>query len=164
MKIFLVGFMGCGKSTIAGVLAQRLGLHAIDLDTLIMERESKSIPEIFRVSGESAFRDCERKALLTLAFKSSCVIATGGGVVVDDRNMDFMKEAGTVVYLRTSWSTICDRVGSGEGRPLAANREQMKKLLELRAPKYENADIVVDTDGKTPQEVADLIIEELKRL
>jgi len=148
-NIFLVGFMGCGKTTIGRRLAQRLGYGFVDLDQLLVEREGRSIPEIFAESGELYFRDCESAVLAEQSDREATVFATGGGIVGRDANRQLMKNLGAVIYLRLTWATLERRLLKSSGRPLAdpqSGMEPVRQLWQSRLPWYEEADLIVDAD------------------
>jgi len=154
-SLVLIGFMGAGKTSVANRLAKLYDYSAVDLDTLIEEASGMSIEAIFAAFGEVGFRELERQQLAQLDLREGRVLSTGGGVVTQERNWPLLQRCGTVVYLRASLTTLLQRIGSGRGRPLALKGEEhLVELLESRLPKYENADIVIDTDGRTPDEVA----------
>lgn len=163
-NIFLTGFMGAGKSTVGKLLSGLLNCAFIDFDDMIVQRESRTIGEIFAVDGEGYFRDCETAILKDLRHQPPVVYATGGGLVIRDGNRSLMKSLGQIVYLKTSWSTLKTRLSHSEGRPLVSperNWDNVKDLWIKRQPFYEDADIVVDTDGLTPLQVAQKILSEL---
>ncbi len=158
-SVVLLGFMGAGKSTISTLLAERLELAVIDLDRLIETRESQLIPEIFAQQGEEGFRRCETLALQSLISAAPAVIATGGGVVTQQRNWPLLRTLGLSVYLKAELPTLLARIGSGEGRPLAqAGTHRLTSLFLARQPLYEMADFSVQTDRVTPEVVCDLIL------
>lgn len=161
-NIILVGFMGAGKTTVARELAAA-GYVLVDLDERIVRRCGRSIPEIFAQEGESFFRDCETEALQALEGTGRSVIATGGGVVGREENWVRMRRLGKVVYLRASWPALQRRLLAGTGRPLAAGDDwaRVEALWRQRLPLYERADLAVDTEDRTPAEVAAAILEHL---
>jgi shikimate kinase len=157
--VFLIGFMGAGKSTVGRILAERLGLPFIDLDVLIAESAGRSIVEIFDAEGEQGFRDRESEALAALANSPSSVIACGGGVVLADENRRLLRERGVVVYLKVSAGEALARIGDTTGRPLLERGDagaMAATLLAARESLYRTvADAVIDTGGLTPRAVAD---------
>jgi shikimate kinase len=163
--IFLVGFMGSGKSTVGRMVADRMKMPFCDLDREIEKRRGRTVQEIFAQDGEPAFRQLEHEELGTLVDAPDTVVACGGGVVIDDRNRALLKQLGTVVYLRVSAEEALARVGSTEGRPLLAGPDPLRTagaLLATRESLYEAAaDIVLDTAGLLPARVADLVVEAL---
>jgi shikimate kinase len=156
-RVVLVGPMGAGKSTVAALLADVWGVSVRDTDEDIEAIEGRSIPEIFVDSGEAYFRALEAKAVADALADHDGVLALGGGAVLDPATRDLL--AGhQVVFLRVGLSDAVKRVGLGTSRPLLLGnvRGRLKALLDERAPVYESvATVVVDTDGRTPEEVAD---------
>jgi shikimate kinase len=163
-NIFLIGFMGAGKSTVGIRLAQQLGCEFTDLDQLIVAREGMSIAAVFAARGEFYFRDCESAVLAEWTHAKQTVVATGGGIVGRAGNRTFMKTNGQVVYLRASWPTLEQRLAMGRGRPLADPQrglDEVRKLWETRLPWYEEADLIVDTDDVSVNAVVKEIISRL---
>ncbi|WP_197463749.1 shikimate kinase [Desulfuromonas sp. DDH964] len=162
----LIGFMGAGKTTVGAVLAEALGYRLVDLDQLIVLRCGKSIPEIFSEEGEAVFRDYESAALCSLRSTEGTVLATGGGVVGRQENWETLRGIGPVVYLRLPWEIICQRLSGDTQRPLADQRdggERLRRLWTERAPLYEQADLIIDGDLLTPEEIAGKIIQALAK-
>lgn len=163
-NIILEGFMGSGKSTVSELISDKLELELIDTDEAIEEAEGRKISEIFEQDGEEAFRDMETE-LMEMVISEHMrenVISLGGGLPVREKNRELLKRAGKVVYLRTSPETVYDRLKGDDTRPLLKSENPLARIKELqdkRGKIYEEAaDIIVDTDGKTPAEVADEII------
>ncbi|WP_329957572.1 shikimate kinase [Nocardioides anomalus] len=158
-RLVLVGPMGAGKTTVGALLAERWAVTARDTDADVEALEGRSISDIFVDSGEGHFRALERRAVADALASHDGVLALGGGAVLDPSTRDLL--AGhTVVFLRVGLSDAVKRVGLGSTRPLLLGnvRGQVKALLDERAPVYESvATLVVDTDGRTPDEVADEI-------
>lgn len=151
--IFLTGFMGSGKTAAGRVLALHLKRPFIDLDAYIAAKACRSIAEIFASAGEPAFRALEHEALVEVTNSSrAAVVATGGGLPVNRANRAIMKSGGHIVHLRAGFDTLITRIPRDPGRPLWNRHAHL--LLEERRPAYEDADVVVDTDGMTIQEVA----------
>jgi len=156
-NIILCGFMATGKSSVGKKLAETLGLEFIDMDTAIEAEEGVSISQIFSERGEPAFRELESRMVERMMRRTGLVISTGGGTVVNPRNMANLKSCGVVVSLTADFKTILQRAGSGEERPLlqAENREErIIALLLKREPFYSQADITIDTSSLTVEEVA----------
>ena len=150
-NIFLIGFMGSGKSTVASYLSQYFGMQVIEMDQLIVEREGMSIPHIFEKYGEQYFRDAETKLLLEIQSEENKVVSCGGGVVLREQNVEVMKKGGLVVLLTAKPETILERVKDDDNRPLLRGNKTVSfihEMMEKRREKYENAaDIVIWTDG-----------------
>lgn len=161
--IFLIGFMGVGKTSTSRELSRKLGAEEIDTDAMIVEREKRSIPEIFEQSGEDYFRQAETGTLDMLSGKKPCIVACGGGMAMRGVNVEKMKRIGTVVFLTATPETIYRHVKDSTHRPLLngnMNIPYIRKLMEEREPKYKAAaDVEIQTDGCTPAEVADKIIQ-----
>jgi shikimate kinase len=161
--VFLIGFMGAGKSTVGGILAARLGLPFVDLDSEITRNAGRSIPEIFDAEGEQGFRSRETAALTALANVPASVVACGGGIVLIDENRRLLKQTGVVVYLKVSAEEAIARIGDTTGRPLLAHGDaahMAATLLATRETLYGTvADAVVDTGGLTPERVAGAVFD-----
>jgi len=161
--VLLIGFMGAGKSTVAALVADRLGRPCVDLDRLVQATDGRSIPQIFREDGEVAFRERERAALESLATLPPSVVACGGGVVTSDANRATLKSLGYVVYLRITAEETLARVGTDPGRPLLAGGGGLlavTALLDARESLYAAvADAVIDTVALTPESVAEQVVE-----
>lgn len=157
--VTLVGFMGCGKTTVGAALAAALGVRAVDADRIIEEREGRSITRIFEEDGEGRFRDLERETVAELCSgEEPMVLCSGGGAVLDDGNIDNFKKAGPVVWLRATPESIWRRISEEGNRPVLKNGmtvENIAARLEARLPRYRKAaDIIIDTDGKDPESIA----------
>lgn len=165
MRVFLIGYRGTGKSTVARLLALRLGCDWVDADVEIELRAGKSIAAIFADDGEPVFRDLESQVVAELARRQNSVVALGGGVVLRAENRRAIA-VGTVVWLKASAETILGRLArdpaTSERRPnltTQGGRDEVVKLLAEREPIYRGcADFQVDTDGKNPAEIADEIL------
>jgi shikimate kinase len=159
--LFLVGFMGAGKTTVGRILADSLGRRFVDLDRAIEESTGRSVDQLFEEVGEEGFRDAERDALTVAALDAGSVVACGGGIVTDDASREALANAGDVAYLEVSAGEALARVGGRfGGRPLlqGADPAGAAALLGLRERLYEEvADFTVDTVGRTPAEVAERI-------
>jgi len=163
-SVVLIGFMAAGKSAVGRTLAERLGFEFCDTDQMIVDSAGRSIPEIFASDGEPRLREIERDAVVRAAARAGRVIACGGGTILSVRNYGVLKGAGPIVYLRTSPDELIARLGNGEGRPLLGGdpAKAVPRLLAERTPAYETAaDVVVDTDGRAPEEIAAEIVEKL---
>lgn len=161
--VVLIGPPGSGKSTVAGLLASRLGKTHRDTDTDVETEAGKPISDIFVDSGEAAFRALERAAIVAALQDEGAVLSLGGGAILDDATRADL--AGhNVVFLDVSLGEASKRVGLGVARPLLLGnvRTQLRNLMEARRPLYaEVAKLTVDTDGRTPEEIADEIAEHL---
>jgi len=166
--LFIIGFMGAGKSTVGGIVAARLGRPFLDLDREIERETGRTVAELFSAHGESGFRDAERAALALAARQPGIVVACGGGVVTDVGSHAILRESGTVVYLRVSADEAVARVGfDSSGRPLllGGDLRSAEALLRSRERLYEAAaDIVVDTVGRSVEQIADEIVTLLEDL
>ncbi|MCX6183056.1 MAG: shikimate kinase [Bacteroidetes bacterium] len=162
-RIFLIGFMGSGKSTIGKKLAAKLSYDFIDMDALIEEQEGRSISEIFSTDGESYFRALEQKTLMSICTKEKVVVSTGGGTPCFFDNMEVMNSAGYSVYLKLEVEKIIGRLKNGiEKRPLLANlsplelQKEIKERLNVREPFYNKAKMIYTSDGSANRDVEKL--------
>jgi shikimate kinase len=164
-RVVLVGPMGAGKTTVAGLLAEAWEVAVRDTDQDVEAAEGRTISDIFVDSGEAEFRRPEREAVAAALATHDGVLALGGGAVLDAGTRELL--AGhDVVFLRVGLSDAVKRVGLGTSRPLLLGnvRGQIKALLDERTPIYESvASVVVDTDGRTPEDVAGEIDAALAR-
>lgn len=164
-NIVLTGFMGTGKTEVGRLLARKLGYKFIDADSVIEEDQKMPITEIFKRFGEPYFRDIESKVIKRLSEMEGVVISTGGGAVLRQENMDNLRKNGIIICLMASPETIYERTKKDTSRPLLQVEnplQRIKELLDFRRPYYEKADIMIDTDGKTPEEVAREILKKVK--
>jgi shikimate kinase len=158
-RAVLVGPMGAGKTTVAGLLAETWGIAARDTDADIVATDGRSIADIFVESGEEEFRALERAAVADALATHDGVLALGGGAVLDPTTRELLADH-TVVFLRVGLADAVQRVGLGSARPLLLGnvRGRIKALLDERTPVYESvATLVVDTDGRTAEDVAEEI-------
>lgn len=184
-NIILTGFMGCGKSTIGKLLAEQKGISCTDTDLLIEKEQGRTVSEIFASEGEEAFRDMETDCLRSLLQQAeSCVISLGGGLPVGgslsgeeavrertyrrgEVNRSLLKRLGTVFYLKASCEELYGRLKGDTTRPLLQTEDPYGRIcgmLKERNVWYEKcADVVIETDGKTPREIADEIVERMKK-
>lgn len=162
MNIVLCGMMGAGKTTVGLSLAARLAWNWLDTDAQIQEKYGK-ISDIFATLGEKRFREMETEVVRGLSDTENSVVSVGGGLVLKEENVRLLKQNGTIVYLRAEKETLVTRLRTDTNRPLLKNgeeniEEKIERLLLQRAPAYARvADLIVDVDGKTPQEIADEI-------
>jgi len=165
MNIFLTGMMGCGKSTIGRKLALRLGYYFLDTDQAVEDKAHCSIPDIFKYLGEEKFRDMETQVLNQISSLNNTVIATGGGIILREKNRLLMEKAGTVIYLKTSEEVLLQRLQRDQSRPLlqkgASNEKTLQNLMQKRAPLYEQATHIIGLESHTPQKVITKIINSL---
>lgn len=164
-KIVLVGFMGTGKSTVARLLAGRLGVGRIDLDEEIEREAGCTIAELFDTKGEAHFRDLESAVLKRLlASDRPLVLATGGGAVLREANREAMLRSGFVAALTASPERIIERVSGDASRPLLRGdvEERVRRLMAERKTAYDFAHIRIDTTDLSPEEVADRILAAVK--
>jgi len=157
--------MGTGKSKVGKLLSQRLKMRYIDTDELIEKQEKKRIYQIFQEEGEAYFRRVEKQVVSRAAQANQCVISTGGGVVLDKQNIDFLRQKGLVICLTSDPETILDRTTTGADRPLLKNAgsqaKRIRQLLCIRMPYYQQADLMIDTSRTKPEEVVETIVETL---
>ncbi|HEU5140502.1 MAG TPA: shikimate kinase [Bacillales bacterium] len=160
--IFLTGFMGAGKTTIGKALGKRLALTVFDTDELIEAALAKSIKDIFAEEGEPAFRRYETCVLKKVTW-DNVIVTTGGGIVINEVNRKWMKEHGTIVYLHCSPEEVFRRLAKDTERPLiqGKNLDKMSALFKQRQPLYEEADYVLDTNGKSVGAVVEKIAEQM---
>lgn len=166
--IFLIGFMGAGKSTIARQLSVRLERPLVEMDERIVREQGMPITEIFAKYGEEHFRAIETALIQTIGTEQPSVVSCGGGAPMRAENVASMKESGTVVFLTAKPETIYARVKDSTERPVLnghMNVDYIAELMEKRRPKYEAAaDVCIATDEKSREEIADEIICRLEEL
>lgn len=163
--IALIGFMGAGKTTVGRLLAGRLGYDFVDTDDLIVARAGAPIADVFQRKGETFFRRLEAEALLSLAGRLRMVIAAGGGAPVPEPNRGFFRAHAVTFHLRVSMRNARKRAQAvgGPVRPLLAQEDSaLQHLYENRLSIYEALGRPVETDGRTPEEVADQIMRMLR--
>lgn len=163
--IYLIGFMGSGKTTISQELAKKLKIAVYDTDREIVKLAGKTINEIFAIDGEEKFRDLESEVLHSMPL-SDAVVSTGGGIIGSEKNRLFLKEKMNVVFLNADFSTIMERLKDDDTRPLLSqdNVEAAEKLYNLRLPLYrEAANIEVGASGKSVSTIVDEIIQRMKK-
>ena len=163
-KVYLVGFMAAGKTTVARSLSTRLGWRTEDVDELIEARERRPIADIFARQGEPYFRAVEREILKLLLPLRHAVIATGGGTFMDADNRTAMNLDGVSVWLDVPFDLLVARIPADGRRPLAADRAQLERLFALRQTAYAMAHIRVDAGAAPADEIAEQIVDRLEKL
>ena len=161
--VYLVGFMGCGKTSVGGRLARRLGWSFIDLDAAIEERAGESIRRIFSVRGESCFREIEREELRRVSRLHAVVVALGGGAFCTEENRRIVESTGLSVWLDAPMEVLLARCAVDDTRPLFTTAEELAALLKRRIPFYEKADIRLDVGGLTVDAAAEQIHRRLEK-
>jgi shikimate kinase len=164
-NIVLTGFMGTGKTSTGRVLARKLGTRFIDTDKLIEKEAGILIGEIFEKLGEPYFRRLEREIVKKVSEEIGVVIAVGGGAIVNPANLADLKRHGIVVSLTATPEVILSRIEMNLDRPLLKVKDKIGKIKDLlvdRAPYYEKANITVNTDDKSPEQVAEEILEAVR--
>ena len=161
-NIILIGFMGCGKTTVGKNTAEALRLDFVDTDEYIERKYEMRISEIFEKFGEEKFRDMETKALREVCQRDNTVISTGGGIIIRDENADIMKNSGKVFFINTPFETIKSRLKGDKKRPLLAEGfEKAKALYDSRMDKYQKAADKEICCTASPQ-VLEIILKEMK--
>ncbi len=175
-RVFLTGFMGSGKSCIAPRVARLLGWSYLDLDDEIVDAESMSIPAIFDVLGEEAFRRAEREVLVRTGSTENVVVSLGGGTIMRAENLAWCLEHGVLVALETPVDVLCDRLSRRGGtRPLLlgpdgtmlkdhALQARVEQLLGERRPVYAQAHVTVNTGDGEPDDVAEAVVREVSKV
>ncbi len=163
-RIYLVGFMGSGKTTVGRRLAKKLGWKFIDLDEEIERYERRTVADIFRQDGEAYFRQLERHSLEQASSSKQSVIALGGGAFLDPENRGLAENTGLTVWLKVSFAKVGDRVKIDGTRPKLTSKEQAEGLYQSREPYYALAKLHVSTDDGTPETIAEEIIEAVRKL
>jgi len=173
-RIYLTGFMGSGKSTIAPILANTLGYTSVDIDREIEKSAGKTVREIFESFGEEYFREIERKVLQELSHREECVISLGGGTIISDVNLNIVKSTGVLVYLKVSEEQLFHRLKHKTDRPMLSSlptgaseievQQHINTLLARREPYYAQADVIIDMEGKKVGVTIDIIMERLRQM
>ncbi len=161
MNIVLTGFMGTGKTAVGRELARLSGMRFIDIDQEIEREEGMSITEIFSQKGEAYFRDLETAAIRKFSDLDGIVLSTGGGAVLREENLSLLRRQGRIFCLTAHPETILARTGHSEERPLLAGEdryERIRGLLAARQSRYETAGTMIDTENRTPLQIAEAIL------
>ncbi len=164
-NIYLVGFMGSGKTAVGEILAEKLSREFIEMDEIIEQKEGKKIADIFAEEGEQHFRDLETTLLKELSEKNNLIVSCGGGLVCNSENLKILKNTGITISLFASAPEIHRRTKNQTHRPILNVENPLKKINDLlvkRAPYYDQADYKIDTENITPEKVAVKIVEVLK--
>jgi len=174
LTIFLCGFMGTGKTTLGKKLATLLKLPFRDLDDFMVGKENRSIPEIFEEDGEPYFRSLEKESIRELGGRFNGVLALGGGALQNQEIIDYIKENGILVFIKTDFNTILERILSEEGRPLLldddGNRKpgemltrELRQLYDSRLPSYNQAQLIFGSDHyETITDAAEALAAQIK--
>lgn len=164
INLYLIGMMGSGKTTVGQILAHRLGYHFFDTDTVIEQAAGQPIANIFANLGEPTFRELETQVLAELSAYTKLVIATGGGIVLQQMNWSYLRH-GLIVWLDVSVEQLCDRLQGDTSRPLLQGNEPtqaLERILEQRQSLYAQADLhLVVEAAETPEQVANHILEKI---
>jgi shikimate kinase len=161
-KLYLVGFMAAGKTTVARALAKRLDWRAVDIDELIEERERMTVADIFARHGEAHFRAIERSVLFEQLVPRHLVVATGGGTFADPQNRAAINGDGVSVWLDVPLDRLISRVPADGRRPLAADRAGFERLYHLRRAAYEHAHVRLDAGRAGVDALAEQLVDWLK--
>jgi shikimate kinase len=172
MRVYLIGYMGCGKSTVARKVSRFAHLEVVDTDTMVEQREGAMVADVITYQGEEYFRAAERAVLEDTAVLENTIISTGGGLPVWGDNMELMKQLGLTIYLRRSPENIISRLSpyGRQKRPKirGMNDEQLLVFMTAhmaeREPVYSLADVVIECDQMSDREVVDTVIEKILNL
>ena len=160
--VYLCGFMGCGKTTVGKILAERLECEFFDMDEYIVEREKMKIPQIFAEKGEKYFRETETAVIRELAEKNG-IIACGGGAMLKRENAEIASGNGIVIYIDVPFEVCYGRISGDKNRPIVMSntKEELEFIYDSRVPLYrENSDLTVSGDG-TAEEIANRILAKI---
>lgn len=167
MNIVLIGYRGTGKSVVAELLAGKLHRKAISMDAEIVSKAGMPIPEFVEQNGWTKFRDLESEVAREMAQHDNIIVDCGGGIIERDENIHVLKTNGRIFWLKASVAVIVDRIASGTERPALTEdktfTEEVAEVLERRTPLYAAAgQYEIDTDGESPEQIADRIIQILE--
>jgi shikimate kinase len=166
MNVYLVGFMGTGKTAVAREVSNKSGLTFVEMDKLIEEKEQCSINKIFENKGEACFRQLEKEILRQIALRDDQIVSCGGGVVLDEENIETMKRTGLIICLEAPAEVIYKRIKHHAHRPLLnvdKPREKIEQLLKKRKSFYSKADFSIDTNQLNIKEVAQEVINHFSK-
>ncbi len=165
VNIALIGFMGTGKTSVGRIVAEQLRFDYLDTDELIQSATGRTIPEIFKTDGETRFRELEEKVVAEISTRTKTVIATGGGLPVNPKNLASLKSHALVVSLWSSPEKIWERVRHQGHRPLLHDENPQAKIRELlaaREPFYKQADVLLNTELRSVREVAQQVVHQFR--
>ncbi|MDD5089527.1 MAG: shikimate kinase [Candidatus Wallbacteria bacterium] len=160
-KIFLVGFMGCGKSTVGKLLSMKMGRPFFDIDHLIEHESGKKVSEIFHDQGEEHFRVLESEVVKRLCQGKKSVISGGGGCFCDRGNRAVIMKSCHTVFLSADIERLKSRIGKGDNRPKSHDPVELVRLYHARLQDYEQAEIRVEVEDKSPLQIVEEILEQL---
>lgn len=166
VNLYIVGFMGTGKTTVGRAVSQKLGFTALDSDHEIERLQGKGIPDIFAQDGEPAFRQMERTFIESGHAASRTLVACGGGLVVQPGILELLKSKGVIICLHASIETILARTGRNRQRPLLDvenPEERVRTLYAAREPIYKRSGTIIFTDGRTLQDIAAHVLRAWRR-
>lgn len=166
-NVYLVGFMGTGKTTVGKILAQKLNKEFVETDEVIEQQEAKKIVDIFSQKGEAYFRELEKKLLEELSREKDLVVSCGGGLICNEDNLNILKRTGIVFNLKASVQEIYERTKKHTSRPLLNVDNPLEKiggLLNKREPYYSQAHYIIDSESGSPIQIAESIIEILDKI
>ena len=161
-NIYLIGFMGTGKSTVAKKLQRFLPFQVVEMDEAIERVEAMSIPEIFAQKTEAYFRKVEKEVISELADEEDLIIALGGGAFEDEETRNILEKTGKVIYLKSSVERLLNRIKDDKNRPLLQcdnPKDKLEELLKMREPNYLKAEFVIETDNKEINDIVNNIVE-----
>lgn len=163
-NLILIGFMGSGKSTVGKILAEKLEMKFLDTDLEIEKEQGKSVQDIFSEKGEKYFRELEKEMSKKLSIENNTIISTGGGIILNKENIEYLKKDGVVFFLDVAKKTLYRRLVSSKGRPLLEGDELWNKInnvLGERIEKYRNsADFIIRVGNEVPYET----MEDIKKI
>ena len=167
-SIVLIGMMGAGKSSVGRCLERRTGLTLLDTDEIVSSKFGMSIPEIFAKHGENKFREAEAKAVRAMAITKKTIIVTGGGIVLQQENVELLRRMGVIVWLDGNEDTLFARASRRRNRPLLQTKNPRKtfsQIFDARRSLYaDTADVRVDTSVLTDEEISVAILSKLEKV